>query len=59
MALDLHIRVVDTETGTPTDMLTVHDLTAKELGMLHMFEDVIQFGGEIIKLDVDIPAVAE
>lgn len=53
MALDLHIRVVDTETGTPTDLFTAHDLTSKELGMLHMLEEAIQFGGEIIKLDID------
>lgn len=51
MALDLHIRVVDTETGTPTDLFTTHNLTAKELGMLHMLEEAIQFGGEIILVD--------
>jgi hypothetical protein len=53
MALDLFIRVTDTETGTITDMLTVHDLTSKELGMLHMLEETLQFGGEIIKLDLE------
>ena len=53
MALDLFIRVVDTETGTPTDLFTTHNLTSKELGMLHMLEEAIQFGGEIIKLDID------
>ena len=51
MALDLFIRVVDTETGTPTDLFTAHNLTSKELGMLHMLEEAIQFGGEIILVD--------
>ncbi len=51
MALDLHIKVVDTETGTPTDLFTTHNLTSKELGMLHMLEEAIQFGGEIILVD--------
>lgn len=51
MALDLFIRVTDTETGTITDMLTVHDLNSKELGMLHMLEDALQFNKEIILVD--------
>ena len=53
MALDLFIRVVDTETGTPTDLFTAHDLTSEQLGYLHMLEDTIMFGGEIIKFDLD------
>jgi hypothetical protein len=48
MALDLHIRVTDTETGTPTDLFTGHDLTSEQLGYLHMLEEAIMFGGEII-----------
>ena len=51
MALDLFIKVVDTETGTPTDLFTTHNLTAKELGMLHMLEEAIQFDKEIILVD--------
>jgi hypothetical protein len=51
MALDLSIRVTDRETGTPTDLFTTLDLTAKELGMLHMLEEAIQFGKEIILVD--------
>jgi len=53
MALDLHIRVVDTETGTPTDLFTAHDLTSEQLGYLHMLEDVIMFGGEIVHFSLD------
>jgi hypothetical protein len=53
MALDLFIRVVDTETGTPTDLFTTHNLTSKELGMLHMLEEAIQFNREIILVDLD------
>jgi hypothetical protein len=53
MALDLFIRVVDTETGTPTDLFTAHNLTPEQLGYLHMLEDIIMFGGEIIKFDLD------
>lgn len=51
MALDLFIRITDTETGLATDMLTVHDLTPKELGMIHMLEDALQFKKEIILVD--------
>ena len=51
MALDLFIRVTDTETGVITEMLTVHDLTSKELGMIHMLEDALQFKKEIILVD--------
>ncbi len=51
MALDLFIRVVDTETGTHTDLFTTHNLTSKELGMLHMLEEAIQFNKEIILVD--------
>jgi hypothetical protein len=53
MALDLHIRVTDTETGTPTDLFTAHDLTSDQLGYLHMLEDTIMFGGEIIRFELD------
>jgi hypothetical protein len=53
MALDLHIRVIDTETGTPTDLFTAHDLTSDQLGYLHMLEDTIMFGGEIIRFELD------
>lgn len=49
MALDLYIRVVDTETNTPTDLVSIHDLTSEQLGYLHMFEDVMMFGGEIFR----------
>jgi hypothetical protein len=51
MALDLHIRVTDRETGNPTEIFTQLSLTSKELGMLHMLEEAIQFGGEIILVD--------
>lgn len=51
MALDLQLRVVDTETGTPTDLFTTHNLTSKELGMIHMLEEAIQFNKEIILVD--------
>ena len=53
MALDLHIRVVDTETGTPTDLFTAHDLTSEQLGYLHMLEETLMFGGEIIHFAPD------
>ena len=53
MALDLHIRVVDTETGTPTDLFTAHDLTSEQLGYLHMLEETLMFGGEIIRFELD------
>ena len=53
MAQDLHIRVVDNETGTPTDLFTAHDLTSEQLGYLHMLEDVIMFGGEIVHFSLD------
>lgn len=53
MALDLHIRVIDTETGTPTDLFTAHDLTSDQLGYLHMLEDTIMFGGEIIRFELE------
>ena len=53
MALDLHIRVIDTETGTPTDLFTAHDLTAEQLGYLHMLEETLMFGGEIVRFDLD------
>jgi len=49
MALDLFIRVVDTETNTPTDLMSVHDLTSEQLGYLHMLEDVLMNGGEIFR----------
>jgi hypothetical protein len=52
MALDLRIRVTDRETGNPTDMFTHIDLTAKELGMLHMLEEALMFGKEIILVDL-------
>lgn len=53
MALDLHIRVVDTETGTPTDLFTAHDLTSEQLGYLHMLEETLMFGGEIVRFELD------
>jgi hypothetical protein len=53
MALDLHIRVIDTETGTPTDLFTAQDLTSDQLGYLHMLEDTIMFGGEIVRFELD------
>ena len=53
MALDLEIRITDRETGTPTDLFTTHNLTPKELGMIHMLEEAIQFGGEIILKPID------
>ena len=53
MALDLSIRVTDRETGTPTELFTQLSLTPRELGYLHMLLDTLQFGGEIVKLDID------
>lgn len=53
MALDLQIRVIDTETGTPTDLFTAHDLTSEQLGYLHMLEETIMFGGEIVRFELD------
>lgn len=53
MALDLQIRVTDRETGTPTDLFTTLNLTSKELGMIHMLEEAIQFNKEIILVDLD------
>ena len=53
MALDLTLRITDTETGTPTELFTLHGLTGKELGFVNMLVDTLQFGGEIIKLDLD------
>ena len=53
MALDLSIRVTDRETGTPTELFTQLSLTPRELSYLNMLIDTLQFGGEIIKLDID------
>lgn len=53
MALRLELRVIDTETGTPTEIFTHMDLEGKELGFVNMLVDTLQFGGEIIKLDLD------
>lgn len=51
MALDLHIKVIDTETDNLTDIFTTSSLTPKELGMVNMLIEAIQFGGEIILVD--------
>ena len=53
MALDLSIRVTDRETGTPTELFTQLSLTPRELGYLHMLLDTLQFGGEIVRFELD------
>jgi hypothetical protein len=54
MALDLVIRVNERESGTLTEMFTSLDLTAEELGYVHMLQDAIQFRKEIILVDLDV-----
>ena len=53
MALDLLIKVTERERGTMTEMFTTLDLTAEELGYVHMLQDAIQFRKEIILVDLD------
>lgn len=53
MALDLEIRVKDRETGNLTELFTQLSMTPRELGYLHMLIDTLQFGGEIVKFDLD------
>jgi hypothetical protein len=47
MALRLELRVVDTETNTPTDMFTQLDLTPKELGNVNMLIEALFEGLEL------------
>jgi hypothetical protein len=53
MALDLLIKVTERESGTITEMFTTLTVTAKELGYVHMLQDAIQFGKEIILVDLE------
>ena len=47
MALRLELRVVDTETNTPTEIFTHLDLNATELGNVNMLIESLFDGSEL------------
>jgi hypothetical protein len=51
--LDLQIKVVDRETGNFTESFTQLSLTQKELGFVNMLMETLQFGGELIRMELD------